>query len=58
LCCVNAKEAITRFGYRAIFGVEAGVNKIGNVDKPKVWQTPEIVGPKEDSPFKMLDVSQ
>jgi len=53
-----AKEAITRFGYRAIFGVEAGVNKIGNVDKPKVWQTPEIVGPKEDSPFKMLDVSQ
>lgn len=52
------KEAITRLGYRSIFVVEKGINDISNATKPKVWQTPEIVGPKEDSPFRMLDVSQ
>ncbi|MFQ5863285.1 MAG: alkaline phosphatase family protein [Candidatus Brocadiales bacterium] len=51
-------EAFTRLGYRAIFGVEDGLSAFHNATIEKTWQTPEIVGPKEESPFKLLDISE
>ena len=53
-----AQEVVMRTGYRAGFGIEHGIGRIHNTGKPKIWKTPEIVGQSDDSPFKMLDISE
>ncbi|MEE9201415.1 MAG: alkaline phosphatase family protein [Candidatus Brocadiales bacterium] len=54
----RAVEGATRLGYRAIFGAEHAMGAIHNTGVEKTWQTPEVVGRTDDSPFKMLDVAE
>ncbi|MEE9558366.1 MAG: alkaline phosphatase family protein [Candidatus Brocadiales bacterium] len=53
-----AQEVVMRTGYRAAFGIEHGIGRVHNTGLPKTWKTPEIVGQSDDSPFKMLDISE
>lgn len=51
-------EAFTRLGYRAIFGIEDGLSAFHNATIKKTWQTPEVIGPKQEGPFQLLDISE
>ncbi|MHC4197602.1 MAG: alkaline phosphatase family protein [Planctomycetota bacterium] len=51
-------EVATRAGYRTIFGAEHVIGRTHNATVEKTWKTPEVVGQSDDSPFKMLDISE